>query len=626
MSLHAKRQRTDSDRGHTQRPTRSVLAGLAGVAAVALVATAPAAAAEAPPARSSSVVVHQGKLAGDGAIKHSSATVQAEVRATPAGERKADEQPNELTRPGKVEPRLMRQAQDAGSGDKRVRVLITFDEDQQVPRLPDPVVGESRNSSANVAAKSRADAQVASLKSRRADGYRAIRTDLARQGGEVVDEFWLIKGVTAEIPLKALDALAKRADVRHIELEDTGIAPPADADPANDEEDARALMRTDPYFALNQTAGWIGLLDTGVRATHTLFNAPSNLAFREDMTNTTSPNPDDDCWNHGTSSAAILSANSNLGFAFRGVTGIAVDSFKVYPTGCGGLSGTAAVNGFQRAVNVLDRVIVAEMQAGGNETSAISVAADAAFDAGAVVIAANGNNGSAASTVNVPAVAQKVLGIGAVDVKTLTTPSYQSRGPAGDGRTKPDIQAPTNVETASSASSTATQVFTGTSAATPHAAGAAALIRNFLRGGTGDIEPGAVYAHMIMSGTIAYPFNSTTGAGRVKLPVGGSFWRGSSSIANGQTIDIPIGLPATNDVLNAAIWWPEAPANHNDVDLSLVDPSGAVRASSPSASGVFERVSVNGPITGGTWKLRIRGYSVPSGPQPVYWSITHTSP
>jgi hypothetical protein len=595
------------------------LAGLAGLAAVAAVAATPAAAAE-------SVVVHQGKLAADGAMKHSSATVQAEVRDTPAAERKADEQPNALTRPGKVEPRLVRQAEEAGATDKRVRVLITFEEDQQVPRMPEPLIGEPRNSSANVAAKSRADAQVASLRSRRADGYRRIRADLARHGANVVEEFWLIKGVTAELPLKALDALANRADVRHIELEDTGIAPPADADTANDVDDARAVMRTDPYFGLNQTAGWIGLLDTGVRATHTLFNTPSNLAFREDLTNPTSPNPDDDCWNHGTSSAAIISGNSNLGFAFRGVSGIAVDSFKVYPSGCGGLNGTAAVNGFQRAVNVLDRVIVAEMQAGGNETSAISVAADAAFDAGAVVIAANGNNGSAASTVNVPAVAQKVLGIGAIDVKSLTTPAYQSRGPAGDGRFKPDIQAPTNVETASSATSTATQVFTGTSAATPHAAGAAALIRNFLRGGTGDVEPGAVYAHMIMSGTIAYPFTNTSGAGRVKLPVGGSFWRGSSSVGNAQTIDIPIGLPATNDVLNAAIWWPEAPASHNDIDLSLVDPSGVVRASSPSSAGVYERVSVNGPIAGGTWKLRLRGYNVPSGPQPVYWAITHTTP
>ena len=65
---------------------------------------------------------------------------------------------------------------------------------------------------------------------------------------------------------------------------------------------------------------------------------------------------------------------------------------------------------------------------------------------------------------------------------------------------------------------------------------------------------------MIMSGTNAYPFNNTNGAGRVNLPINGNFWRGSTTIANAQTVDIPIGVPATNNQLNAAIWWPEAPA------------------------------------------------------------------
>ena len=76
--------------------------------------------------------------------------------------------------------------------------------------------------------------------------------------------------------------------------------------------------------------------------------------------------------------------------------------------------------GFQAAIGVLDRVIVAEMQGGGSDTSAISTAADNAFDAGAVVIAANGNNGPNSSTVNTPANAHKVIGVGNFDVQTLS--------------------------------------------------------------------------------------------------------------------------------------------------------------------------------------------------------------
>jgi serine protease AprX len=139
-------------------------------------------------------------------------------------------------------------------------------------------------------------------------------------------------------------------------------------------------------------------------------------------------------------------------------------------------------------VGVLDRVIVAEMQGGGDDLSAISRAADAAFDAGAVVIAANGNNGPSASTVNTPANAHRVIGVGNFDVQTQNQVTSQSRGPAPDGRFKPDIQAPTNTETASNAFDTAFRSFGGTSGATPYAAGAAALLRNWLRGSSFSID------------------------------------------------------------------------------------------------------------------------------------------
>lgn len=58
---------------------------------------------------------------------------------------------------------------------------------------------------------------------------------------------------------------------------------------------------------------------------------------------------------------------------------------------------------------------------------------------------------------------------------------------------------------------------------------------------------------------------------------------------------------------------------HNDIDLYLIDPSGAVRASSVSIPSVFERARVSGRVAAGTWQLRIRGYNV-NGTQTVYWA------
>jgi serine protease AprX len=538
-------------------------------------------------------------------------------------------------RPEKIHARL-RELLDERGEDERDEVMVSFREDLSIPRFPDPNPDEPRRARANRSAARSAQRLAQDVVGQRAERYEALRRELREHRAEALETFWLINAVLVDIPLGEAVKLAEREDVVYVEPRFSGEEPPQD-----EVDDGRARIVSDPYFNLGQTGGWIGLLDTGVRFSHTLFNSPSHVDFRRDCVrggancNTgTGLNPNDDCWNHGTSTAAIITGNGNQGNNFRGVTAITLDSFQVY-TGTrsgavcqGGLDEAAAVRGFQTAVAVLDRIIVAETQGNGDDLSAISRAADAAFDAGAVVIAANGNNGPAASTVNTPANAHRAIGVGNFDVQSQTQIVGQSRGPAPDGRFKPDIQAPTNTETASNASDTARQIFTGTSGATPYAAGAAALLRNWLRGSSFSIDPGQVYAQLILSGQQMYPFNNTTGAGPIQLPTDGWAWWGKVSVANGQTIDIPLQISGPNPhTFDGALWWPETALQgpprsevHNDIDLYLVDPSGSSRASSISIPSVFERARVSGRVASGTWKLRIRGYSVPGGSQTVYWA------
>jgi hypothetical protein len=73
------------------------------------------------------------------------------------------------------------------------------------------------------------------------------------------------------------------------------------------------------------------------------------------------------------------------------------------------------------------------------------------------------------SSILQPADCAKVIGVGAVDLSD-SAESFSSEGPTTDGRAKPEIAAPNRVRTSRTSS------FAGTSAASPHAAGAAALV------------------------------------------------------------------------------------------------------------------------------------------------------
>lgn len=527
----------------------------------------------------------------------------------------------------KISPVLTRWL-DTGNPNDPVEILITFREDMRIPLMPDLAPGEDRERPDTRRAR-----VIAALAGARAQSQRLALERLQQYAGgaslDPLEFFWIVNAVQVKTLLGAVGRLQESPEVAYLQPAVGEEEPPDDGNPNNDVQDARTLIVSDPYFNLGLTQPWIGLLDTGIRPTHVVFNSPGNIAWLRDCVNggpscnnTAAPgyDPTDFAWNHGTCTAAIITGNNRLGNAWRGVTGVRLDSWQIYTAG--GLSSSAAIRAIQAGVAAFDKVLVGELQASESENGAIATAADNAYDAGIIFVSANGNYGPNASTVRSPGIAHKVIGVGGFMTETQAQYGNQGRGPATDGRYKPDIQAPTWSETAGNTSDTAMKVFTGTSGATPYASATAMLARNWLRN-FGTYDNGQTYAFMILYGQNPWPYDNTKGAGPLKMAVNGHAWWGKVAVANGGAINIPITIGAGRRNFNGALWWPERAAQaHNDIDLHLIDPGGIQRATGFSAVSVFERAQVSGPLAAGTWKLRIRGYSVPTGSQVVYWAAT----
>ncbi|MFE0681347.1 S8 family peptidase [Streptomyces sp. NPDC058961] len=209
------------------------------------------------------------------------------------------------------------------------------------------------------------------------------------------------------------------------------------------------------------------------------------------------------------------------------------------------------------------------------------------------VIAA-GNSGPALNTVSSPGCAPGVLTVGAVD-RDDTTASFSSRGPAPFTHTlKPEITAPGVGISAANAGGRgvyAYQTMSGTSMATPHVAGAAAIVKQRHPDWTAQ----QIKAALVSSANSGIPGDvRETGGGRLDVKA-----------AIDETV---LGAPA---VQAGTFNWPQDKSDRTTVQVPYTNVSGKSVKLDLAVAGVTG--NDGSAINSGVAKLGSRSVTVPAG-------------
>jgi serine protease len=315
---------------------------------------------------------------------------------------------------------------------------------------------------------------------------RPVTGDLARQSGARVTHVFenTIRGFAASMSATAAAALARNPRVRYIEQDSERfiVDTESGATWGLDRIDQRDRPLNGTYtYETTATNVNVYVIDTGIRATHTEFGGRVSA----DFTAINDGNGANDCNGHGTHVAGTI------GGATYGVAkGVALHAVRVLDcSGSGSTSGVIAGVDWVTANRLLPAV--ANMSLGGGASTALDDAVRRSVAAGVTYAIAAGNSNADACSSS-PARVTQALTVGS-STNTDVRSSFSNFG------TCVDLFAPgSNITSAWNTSDTATNTISGTSMATPHVAGVAAL---YLAGDPGA-SPSTVHAAVVNNASV----------------------------------------------------------------------------------------------------------------------------
>jgi subtilisin family serine protease len=448
-----------------------------------------------------------------------------------------------------------------------------------------------------------------------------------RHGGTVERTFSAaLRGFTAAMSETQAKRVAADPAVSSVEQNKVVRASADQLNPPSwglDRVDQRNLP-LDQKYSYSTTAANVHayVIDTGINLTHSTFGgrATSGYDFVDNDSDAT------DCQGHGTHVAGTI-GGSQYGLAKE------VKLVGVRVLNCSGSGTTAGViSGVDWVTANAIKPAVANMSLGGGASTTLDSAVQRSIAAGITYGLAAGNDNGANACNGSPGRVPTGITVGAT-TSTDARASYSNIG------TCLDIFAPGSSITSSwIGSTTATNTISGTSMATPHVVGAAAL---YLAANPGAL-PQQVRDALVANGTTGKVTSPGTGSANVLLYTG----TGTTpppptcgTVTNGTDVAIPDRGAAVTSTVSVSGCSRNASATSavevhivhtyvGDLVIDLVAPDGSAYRLKNSGSDSSDNINttysanVSGEAANGSWALRVQDVASADVGRIDTWSLT----